>query len=113
MWFVFPQISGLGSSPMAQRFAIADLDEARRYLAHPVLGERLRRHTRLMLAHAGSPVRRILGTPDDLKFRSCATLFLAAAETTDDRQMFAEALRTFYDGEPDERTLARLASDAE
>src|SRR5262245_27947375 len=79
MWFIFPQIAGLGSSPMAQEFAIRDLGEARRYLDHAKLGGRLRACVQLMLRHADKSALEILGSPDDLKFRSCLTLFREAA----------------------------------
>jgi uncharacterized protein (DUF1810 family) len=105
MWFVFPQIAGLGFSPMAQRYAVSDLDHARRYLADPVLGARLRDATRLVLAHKGTPIRQILGAPDDMKFRSCVTLFREAATDAADRALFDAALDAFYGGEPDSRTL--------
>lgn len=108
MWFVFPQLIGLGSSPNAQRFAIADLDQARRYLADPVLGERLRRHVRALLRHQGMPIGEILGKPDDLKFRSCLTLFRAASTAPDDTRLFDAGLRQFYQGTPDSGTLERL-----
>jgi uncharacterized protein (DUF1810 family) len=75
MWFVFPQLAGLGHSSMAQRYAIRDLDQARRYQAHPTLGSRLRHDVRLMASHKGKSALEILGSPDDLKFRSCLTLF--------------------------------------
>jgi uncharacterized protein (DUF1810 family) len=107
MWFVFPQVAGLGSSAMAQRYAIASLDEARAYLAHPVLGPRLREATDLMLGHAGRPAEAILGGIDAMKFRSSMTLFRAAAP--DDRR-YARALDAFWGGVPDPRTLERLAS---
>ena len=104
MWFVFPQLRGLGSSPMAQHYGIASLDEARAYLAHPVLGPRLRQCCELMLA---APPRRsahdILGSPDDLKFRSCLTLFSLADPQ---EAVFRQALQRFYAGAPDPRTLA-------
>lgn len=109
MWFVFPQLAGLGHSSMARAYAIADLDEARRYLAHPVLGERLRLHVGKMLSHRGRPVRDILGEPDDMKFRSCLTLFRAAA-SEEDRRLFDDTLGAFYGGVPDERTLGLLAT---
>jgi len=79
MWFVFPQIAGLGHSAMAQRYAIASLDEAKAYAAHPVLGARLRDCTALVLAVEGKTVHQIFGSPDDLKFHSCMTLFARAA----------------------------------
>jgi uncharacterized protein (DUF1810 family) len=102
MWFVFPQIAGLGSSPMARKFAVGSLDEARAYLAHAVLGPRLRECTQLMLAAASRPVGEILGYPDDLKFRSSMTLFALADSSPD--SVFDAALRLFFDGEPDPRT---------
>ena len=105
MWFVFPQIAGLGFSHRAQLYAIKDLDHARRYLADPVLGARLRDATRLVLAHKGTPIRQILGAPDDMKFRSCVTLFREAATDAADRALFDAALDAFYGGEPDSRTL--------
>lgn len=108
MWFVFPQIAGLGESPMAKRYAITDADEARRYLAHPVLGERLRRCVRLMLQHEDLSAEDILGSPDDLKFRSSLTLFLAVATDEADIKLFRRALERFYDGRPDPRTLELL-----
>ena len=79
MWFVFPQVAGLGSSAMAQRYAIGSLDEARAYLAHPVLGARLREATRLVLRHRGTPAEAVLGPIDAMKFRSSMTLFAEAA----------------------------------
>ena len=79
MWFIFPQLAGLGHSPMAQRYAMRDLDQAKRYLADPILGSRLRQDVRLVMGHKGSSALEILGCPDDLKFRSCLTLFAQAA----------------------------------
>ena len=79
MWFVFPQLSSLGQSSMAQRYAIRDIDQARRYLADPILGNRLRHDVSLILRHKGKSASEILGSPDDLKFRSCLTLFCKAA----------------------------------
>jgi uncharacterized protein (DUF1810 family) len=105
MWFIFPQVRGLGSSPMAEAFAIGSLDEAAAYLNHPVLGSRLRDCTRLVNAVEGRSIHQIFGFPDDLKFRSCMTLF---ARATDDNQVFKDALSKYFGGEPDERTLARL-----
>lgn len=105
MWFVFPQIAGLGRSAMAQRYALGSLDEAKAYAAHPVLGPRLRDWTRLVLAHADRTAYEIFGTPDDLKFRSAMTLFAHAAP---DEPVFRAALDTFYNGEEDEGTLLRL-----
>ena len=107
MWFVFPQIEGLGSSAMSQRYALPSLDEARAYLAHPVLGARLRQVTDLMLGHAGPPAEAILGGIDAVKFRSSMTLFRAAAPG---EARFQAALDAFHAGEPDPRTLALLAA---
>ncbi|MDX7950604.1 DUF1810 domain-containing protein [Lichenihabitans sp. Uapishka_5] len=107
MWFVFPQIAGLGHSAMAQRYAIASAAEARAYLAHPVLGRRLFDATALVNGHAGRSASAIFGAPDDIKFRSSMTLFAAVAP---DRAPFQRALRTFFDARPDPQTLARLAS---
>lgn len=84
MWFIFPQLAGLGLSAMAQRYAIRDLDQARRYLADPILGKRLRQDVRRMMGNKGKSALEILGSPDDCKFRSCLTLFgLAASEKSD------------------------------
>ena len=105
MWFVFPQIQGLGHSEMAHRYAISDAEQARAYLAHPLLGPRLQDCTRALLQHAGRSAREILGTPDDLKFRSSMTLFAAAA---DEPALFEQALETFFEGKPDRQTLERL-----
>jgi uncharacterized protein (DUF1810 family) len=104
MWFVFPQIAGLGHSPTAQFYAIAALEEARAYAAHPVLGPRLLECTRLVLAHSGTPIEEIFGTPDDLKFRSSMTLFAQATG----KAIFREALDIFFGGAEDFATLARL-----
>jgi uncharacterized protein (DUF1810 family) len=105
MWFVFPQIAGLGSSPMAQRYAIASRAEAAAYLAHPVLGSRLRECVRLVTATEGRSIHDILGSPDDMKFHSSMTLFTEAAP--DDRD-FRAALDKYFGGEPDAATLAHL-----
>jgi uncharacterized protein (DUF1810 family) len=105
MWFVFPQLRGLGASATARRYAIASREEALAYLAHPLLGARLRECTQLALAHAGLGASELFGYPDDLKFRSCMTLFAAVAPG---EQIFAEALQRFFAGAPDDATLARL-----
>jgi uncharacterized protein (DUF1810 family) len=105
MWFIFPQIAGLGTSPTAVHYALGGADEARAYLADPVLGARLREGVAAMLAHRGASAEAILGGIDALKFRSSLTLFEAVA---DDAALFAEALDAFYDGARDERTLALL-----
>jgi uncharacterized protein (DUF1810 family) len=109
MWFIFPQLRGLGHSAMAQRYAIRDLDQATRYLADPILGSRLRHDVRLMIGHKGKSALEILGSPDDLKLRSCLTLFGQAASDNSDRMLFIEALDQFYGGEPDSRTLELLS----
>lgn len=111
MWFIFPQLCGLGHSAMAQRYAIRDMDQARRYLADPILGDRLRHDVRLMLRHKGKSALEILGSPDDIKFRSCLTLFCEAASDKSARSLFADALQQFYNGEPDPRTLELLRSE--
>jgi uncharacterized protein (DUF1810 family) len=106
MWFVFPQLAGLGTSPTAIHYAIQSADEARAYLAHPVLGPRLREGVAAMLAHQGARPEAILGGIDALKFRSSLTLFEAVAA---DPAPFAAALDAFYAGERDQRTLELLA----
>lgn len=105
MWFVFPQLDGLGSSAMAQRYAIADLDEAAAYLAHPVLGPRLRACVAAVNGVAGRSAHEIMGSPDDLKLRSSLSLF---AQATADNAAFQAALERYYDGEPDPRTMQAL-----
>ena len=104
MWFVFPQIAGLGSSAMAVRYAVRSLAEARAYLAHQVLGPRLRDCTQAVLAVEGRGVRAIFGVPDDMKFRSSMTLFAAAS----DEAVFRQALEKYFGGDTDAATLARL-----
>ncbi|HWF63228.1 MAG TPA: DUF1810 domain-containing protein [Rhizomicrobium sp.] len=104
MWFVFPQIAGLGHSAIAQMYAIASLDEARAYLAHPVLGPRMREATQLVLNVEGKNAHAIFGSPDDLKFRSSMTLFDAASPN----DLFADTLQKYFDGEGDPFTLAAL-----
>lgn len=110
MWFIFPELAGLGHSSRAQRYAIRDLDQARRYLANPLLGSRLRRDVGLVMSHKGNSALDILGSPDDLKFRSCLTLFAEAASDDSDRVLFKHALDQFYGGHPDHRTLELLRS---
>ncbi|AKM05389.1 MULTISPECIES: DUF1810 domain-containing protein [Burkholderia cepacia complex] len=105
MWFVFPQIEGLGDSAMAQRYAISTLAEAVAYLQHPLLGERLRECTRLVNQVEGSSIQTIFGYPDYLKFRSSVTLF---AHATADNTVFIEALEKYFGGEGDHNTLARI-----
>ncbi|HKW58080.1 MAG TPA: DUF1810 domain-containing protein [Candidatus Acidoferrum sp.] len=105
MWFVFPQIKGLGLSSTARHFAIGSREEAAAYLAHPLLGTRLRKCTQLVIVVEGRSLRQILGAPDDLKFRSCMTLF---AQATSDNQVFLDALKKCCGGESDPLTLERL-----
>jgi len=104
MWFVFPQIAGLGVSPTARRYAIRSLDEARAYLAHPVLGPRLEECARAVLGVDGKTAEDIFGHPDDLKLRSSMTLFARAAN---DPGVFQAVLDRYYDG-PDPKTLDLL-----
>lgn len=104
MWFVFPQIAGLGHSIMAQRYAIASRAEARSYLMHGVLGPRLRACTQAVLAVPDKTANAIFGSPDDFKFRSCMTLFDAIAP----HDIFDQALARFYGGQRDPATLERL-----
>jgi len=106
MWFIFPQIKGLGHSELATRFAIASLQEAQAYLQHPILGPRLRECTRRVNEVEGRSIEQIFGYPDDLKFHSSMTLFARAAP--DDEQVFNEALRKYFGSKPDPATLERL-----
>jgi uncharacterized protein (DUF1810 family) len=106
IWFVFPQIAGLGSSPMSQAYAIRSLEEARAYLDHPLLGRRLRESTEALLAaDPDASAEAILGGIDALKVRSSMTLFHRAAP---EDQLFKDALARFYDSEPDPETERRL-----
>ncbi len=105
MWFVFPQIEGLGSSPQARKFAVASLTEAAAYLEHPILGPRLTECTRLVNLVEGHAIEQIFGYPDYLKFRSSMTLFAHAAS---DNRVFIDALQKYFSGEFDPPTLARL-----
>ncbi len=107
MWFVFPQVAGLGHSAMSVRYALASRAEAAAYLAHPVLGPRLREATDLVLGHAGVPAETILGGIDAVKFRSSMTLFHAAAPA---EARFADALAAFFGGAEDPRTREILAA---
>ena len=107
MWFVFPQFAGLGSSETSRHFAIRSLAEARAYLDHPVLGPRLTEAAGAALSVEGRTAREIFGSPDDLKLRSCATLF---AHVSPAGSVFHRLLDRFFEGEPDRRTLELLAS---
>ena len=104
MWFIFPQISGLGHSHMSKRYAISSVAEAKEYLNHPVLGTRLRECTKLVITLSGRSISDIFGAIDAMKFRSCMTLFAHAAPEA----VFAEALRKYFGGELDAATLERL-----
>jgi uncharacterized protein (DUF1810 family) len=106
MWFVFPQLRALGRSSMAVRYGIESLAEARAYLAHPLLGPRLDDCTGLVCTHRDRDINAILGSPDDLKFRSCMTLFAAAAPAS---ALFPAALAIFHGGAPDPVTVELLA----
>jgi uncharacterized protein (DUF1810 family) len=114
MWFIFPQLRGLGMSSTARRFGLSGLEEACAYLAHPLLGSRLRECARLVLAVEGRSAHAIFGSPDDLKLRSCLTLFAQAAAPSPapETRVFGEALAKYYGGEPDPRTLELLISSA-
>ena len=105
MWFIFPQIRGLGASEMSVRFAISSLDEARAYLAHEVLGQRLREGTVIVAALAGKTAEQIFGYPDDLKFHSSMTLFARAAEK---ESIFEIVLGQYFAGRMDAETLKRI-----
>jgi uncharacterized protein (DUF1810 family) len=107
MWFVFPQLLGLGGSPMAVRYGISSLDEARAYLGHELLGPRLIECTRLVNQVQGRSIGEIFGSPDDLKLCSSMTLFARAAA---DNQDFVALLNKYYNGYQDQLTLARLTS---
>jgi uncharacterized protein (DUF1810 family) len=107
MWFIFPQIAGLGFSAMAQRFAIGSHAEAVAYLEHDLLGPRLVECTRLVMAASEKPIIDILGSPDDMKFRSCMTLFDAVSK----QEIFAEAIAAFYPDGKDRATLAILETN--
>ena len=105
MWFIFPQIAGLGHSAMAQRYAISSLREAEAYLKDAVLGPRLLQCTTLLLQVDGKSAHAILGSPDDMKFRSCMTLFAHAAP---EEPSFRAALDKYFEGNDDQATIARL-----
>ena len=108
MWFIFPQIKGLGSSEMAVRYAISSLEEAKAYLEHPVLGARLRECAGIVLGVEGRTVEEIFGYPDDLKFHSSMTLFAKAAEISEEDLVFSQALDKYFGGREDAGTVQRL-----
>jgi uncharacterized protein (DUF1810 family) len=105
MWFVFPQIAGLGMSEMSKRYAISSLEEARRYLAHPILGERLRECARTLAELDGATAHEVFGAVDAMKLRSSMTLFARAAP---EDPLFPRVLDRYFDGVTDEATDARL-----
>jgi uncharacterized protein (DUF1810 family) len=105
MWFIFPQLRGLGRSEMAMEFGISSRQEAEEYLKHPVLGPRLKECTSLVNLVEGRSIHQIFGAPDDLKFRSSMSLF---ASVTTDNQVFKDALKKYFGGEFDPRTVERL-----
>ena len=104
MWFIFPQIRGLGRSALAERFGIGSIAEATAYLRHPVLGARLKECTQLVLAVEGRTAAQIFGSPDDVKFRSSMTLFAALT----DEPLFKRAIDKYFAGVEDSRTVALL-----
>lgn len=106
MWFIFPQIAGLGFSATSQHYAIQSLDEARAYLQHSLLGPRLREISQILLSIHGKTAHDIFGSPDDMKLRSSMTLF---AHATEDNAVFLEVLRKYFNGAEDERTTQLLA----
>ena len=106
MWYVFPQIEGLGHSPMSRRYSIKGADEARAYLDHPVLGARLRECFAAVNNIEGRSAHEIFGSPDDMKLRSCATLFAAVS----DDDVFAQVLEKYFHAETDPETVTRLGS---
>jgi len=105
MWFVFPQLKGLGHSGMANKFGISSRDEAEAYLRNPILGPRLRECTELVNLVEGRSIEQIFGYPDNLKFRSSMTLF---AQVESDNEIFAKALQKYFGGQPDRLTLELL-----
>lgn len=106
MWFVFPQIAGLGRSEMARHFALSSLEEATAYLDHPVLGARLRECSQIVADQRGKTAHELFGSPDDLKFHSCMTLF---QRVRPEEPVFSRCLEQYFDGLPDVQTLALLA----
>lgn len=108
MWFIFPQLAALGVSATAKRFGLSSLAQARAYLAHPILGPRLRKCCALLLQLQDRSIEEILGHPDDLKLRSCLTLFKEAAP---DEALFAQCLDKYYEGVPDPRTVMLSRAD--
>jgi len=112
MWFIFPQLKGLGSSATARNFALGSLDEARAYLAHPLLGARLRECTTLVIGLRDRTAEEIFGYPDHMKFHSSMTLFALGATSEADRDLFRQALARYFGGEEDPLTVRGLTSGA-
>jgi uncharacterized protein (DUF1810 family) len=108
MWFIFPQIRGLGSSAMASQYAISSLEEAHAYLEHPVLGQRLREITAIVTGLKNRTVEQIFGYPDDMKFHSSMTLFAQAATISQEDLIFSQALDKYFSGREDAATMERL-----
>ena len=109
MWFIFPQIDGLGFSSTTKYYAIKNLEEARQYLTHPVLGARLLQCSQLVLAVEGKSAHNIFGSPDDMKLKSCMTLFTQVAGPD---SVFASVLEKYFHGKPDEKTISLLGAVA-
>lgn len=109
MWYIFPQFDGLGHSPMSHRYSIKSVAEARAYLNHPVLGPRLRECAAVVHSIVGRSALDIFGSPDDLKLRSCATLFARVSHDA----VFEQLLQKYFHGKPDEETLRRLRAASE
>lgn len=105
MWFIFPQLKGLGTSDAANYYGIRNLAEAKAYLQHPVLGKHLRQITTALLALEGKTAFEVFGSPDDMKLRSCMTLFSLALDTED---IFQQVLDRYFGGEPDNKTISLL-----
>ena len=110
IWYILPQLAVLGRSGMARHYGLSGVEEARAYLQHPLLGERLRECCRALLAVEGRSAHEMLGSPDDLKLRSCVTLF---AQVDTPGSVFEQVLEKYYEGEPDPLTLAHLTSSAD
>ena len=108
MWFVFPQLIGLGKSPVSQYFGIKDLSHAERYISDSLLGKRLLDNIKIVTSHERKSALEIFGSPDDDKFRSCITLFREAGHNSTNSCVFTAALEQFYEGRPDEQTLKLL-----
>lgn len=109
MWYIFPQLSGLGQSSMSRRYSIGSIEEARAYIEHPVLGPRLVECVEAVAAVDGRSAREIFGAPDDVKLRSCATLFACAAPAS---RVFLRLLDRYFEGVPDRRTLDLLGVES-